>query len=1329
MAHWEAAIAGAALALGWWLGRPSVWVAALASGLCLLAAIWVVPSRAWRSLPSVAAAAAAAGIALATSLAVRKVETRWAEVREELVELARVRLDRELEYVVELARSLAERALSEGSDSSPSSFERMQRLLRDDAPEHGVAVFDLAARPVSWAGRHRVPPEFGSEELWATITPFYAVIRARRQSEERVALGEVLLAADSAVPDGERSLAARFAKATGVGLEFLTPRQAPAFSGDVFDYCLPSCDSVAPPADTLFSVRAVPPTQGERKVALLQSGFRWVGVWTVVLLVVLAATAGPMVRYAVALGLAALLWFTRVGDALGLEAAFSPAWYYRETLGPLSSSAGALLVAGGLVVALAAGLGRLSVRFGSWAKFAGWALAALAPFWLASLVRGITPPAGGVWTGLWVTWQLSVAIATVALLLLAAWLVKSSGDNPRWRRLAVLSWLWGPAVAALGLWLWQPERSWPTWYLALWLPGFVLAVQPRRKLRSLISAGWIVGLAAALLTWSAIVEGRLALASRDAERLGSALDPVAAGLLERFGSVLRREPVPRSAAALYRLWQRTQLARDGYPAVLVSWGPAGQVGARLQLAELDLPYSLLAASARAARERDSISVEALNWVPGVHYVLAVPYRDGSVVTVGIGPRSRAVPVVRLARFLRGEQALDPPYEFTLGELFPEQARPGIEGWRRYGSVVRGERVLQLPGGPRHLHLSVVLGEPWQLAVRGLLLALVDVVLVGVFWLGGELLAGGWEVGSLLRRLGRPRSYRARLAAVLSVFFVAPTLGFAVWTVARLESEAERSARLLTRQTLRDAAVAGRDLGGARGDVDARLEELALWHGADLILYDSGLLSGSSETILAELGLLDRYLPFPVYRSLALEDELEAAHQSEIGGRRTLVSYRKLGVTDGRWTVLAAPRLVEDAELVQELQDLAYSLILVTLLWLALAIWLAGLAARWLARPIHALRNAAEAIGRGAPLPALGRAVPVEFVPVVEGLERMSQDVRSSQAALEAARQRTAGVLKSVATGVVALDAEMRVTMANPRAEELLGTALPEGTSVADRVMGSWEELWVKVSDFLRRGGGEPEALELTVGDRRIRALVASLGDRAGCVVALDDTTELTHAVRVLAWGELARQIAHEIKNSLTPIRLGVQHLARAYRDRRRGFGQTLEKTVQQILAEIERLDSIARAFSRFGAPPAEAGPLAREDVVAVAREAIQLYALGSPRVRVEGEGPVEALTRRDELKEVLVNLVENSRNAGAREIVVVVEPRVGGGAQLSVRDDGSGIAPEDLCRIFEPHFSTRTSGTGLGLAICRRLVHSWGGAIEVESELGKGTVVRLEIPG
>jgi nitrogen fixation/metabolism regulation signal transduction histidine kinase len=230
-----------------------------------------------------------------------------------------------------------------------------------------------------------------------------------------------------------------------------------------------------------------------------------------------------------------------------------------------------------------------------------------------------------------------------------------------------------------------------------------------------------------------------------------------------------------------------------------------------------------------------------------------------------------------------------------------------------------------------------------------------------------------------------------------------------------------------------------------------------------------------------------------------------------------------------------------------------------------------------------------------------------------------------------------------------------------------------------------------------------------------------------CVIALDDATALTRAARVLAWGEMARQVAHEIKNPLTPIRLGIQHLQRIRgKKESRSFDATLNETSERILAEIDRLDGIARAFSRFGAPLSETEqlPLEPVDLAATAREVVQLYDLGArPRFEVRTENgmaappPPPALARKDEVKEVLVNLLENARTADATRVIVQIAD---GGRQLIVSDDGRGIPPEILPRVFEPTFSTTSSGAGLGLAISRRLVESWGGVIVLDSEPAKG---------
>src|SRR5256714_2015703 len=231
---------------------------------------------------------------------------------------------------------------------------------------------------------------------------------------------------------------------------------------------------------------------------------------------------------------------------------------------------------------------------------------------------------------------------------------------------------------------------------------------------------------------------------------------------------------------------------------------------------------------------------------------------------------------------------------------------------------------------------------------------------------------------------------------------------------------------------------------------------------------------------------------------------------------------------------------------------------------------------------------------------------------MSAFERMATDVKRSQTALEEARSRTAQVLANVATGVIAVDEGLRVTMANPRAAELLGAVLAPGDLLPQAASVEWVPVWTAVGDFLRSRGARIAEHEFVVGRRQIRVQLASLGPAPdGCVVALDDATALTRAARVLAWGEMARQVAHEIKNPLTPIRLGIQHLQRA-REKKDGkdFDATLSETAGRILAEIDRLDAIARAFSRFASPPAEPLPPAPLDGYAVAREVVHLYTLG-----------------------------------------------------------------------------------------------------------------------
>ena len=223
--------------------------------------------------------------------------------------------------------------------------------------------------------------------------------------------------------------------------------------------------------------------------------------------------------------------------------------------------------------------------------------------------------------------------------------------------------------------------------------------------------------------------------------------------------------------------------------------------------------------------------------------------------------------------------------------------------------------------------------------------------------------------------------------------------------------------------------------------------------------------------------------------------------------------------------------------------------------------------------------------------------------------------------------------------------------------------------------------------------------------------------------------EVRRAERVIAWGEMARQVAHEIKNPLTPIRLGVQHLRRARSDPRVDFDRVLDENVSRILAEIDRLDKTAQAFTRYATVPEELPPPEDIDVAAILRDVVSLEKMGIGGVEwtLEGaEKPLFAKARKDELRDVLLNMFENARLARARHVRVALS-RMERSAHVEIRDDGAGIARDALPRVFEPHFSTRTTGSGLGLAISRRLIESWGGNIAIASEEGQGARVSITL--
>jgi two-component system nitrogen regulation sensor histidine kinase NtrY len=1320
VSRWVLPLAAFVAVVAEWLRSPALGVMAAALLLALAAFLLLGRRPGIRSWTLRIALAATAGILLSTTLRVDRVVRDWEGERSALVTRASEHLGRELDLSGRWAAELAAQASAACEGARADAFTALAALLPED--ETGVALTLLGSdgAPWAWAGRHPAAPSPTGDSLGIESSRHHLSRVTRRScAHDRTVVVGLLLWGATADPAHGTSLVERFRRETDVALQIWPHDEAPDLP-DVFDYQY----EVDGGTVTLFSLQAIPPDQSETLRLAVRRGGLAVLVSLAVLLAValLAATPGaPRVLLVTAAG-----WFLVRADlgVLSAEPLWSQATFYRAFLGPFSASAGALLAVGLIGVLLAAGLWERRLPRRPLGIAAAGLLAIGAPYLISSLARGITPPAQGVSLSLWLGWELALVAAAGACVALAAALTRGVADAPR----APWTWWLGAAAAIGAAWLgmvvWSPRGGWPDWFPLPWAAALALILwRPAPRWATIVGLGLVAGSAAALATWGAELEGRLQVARRDLGRLGVEVDPLAVPRLTRLASVADEIP-PTTAADLHALWRESGAELEDYPALLSLWSADGRQRTELLLDSVDVPPSLIATLVRDSDPRESTRILPLTRTPGTHLALLHRLPTGDVLVAVLGPRTQLIPRATISRLLDPPPIGPPLYSLSLGV-------PGTEAegdaapfrWVREGWTVTGERILALPGGSRHAHARVDMGRPGHIFVRGALVLTANAAGFALLWLLGGAVLGTFAPRPRWRILAR--AFRVRLAVALAAFFVVPTVGFAAWTFARTRDDAVRRRDLLLAQSLRTVpTVATVGVGGEFAG-ERPVESLA-GTGAEFGIYAEGRLVGVSHPVLADLGVLPALLAPEAFIGLVLGDELERMADAPGPEGRTLrMGYRLLRPSEaGGSAVLAAPRLADVADLAREQEDLALVVLLAALLGAGAALLAAQVAARALAQPVSELRFAALAIGRGEALPAGSLEPPLEFEPVFQSFRRMVADLDAGRSALEAARQRTATVLATVATGVVAVDPEGRVLLANGRARDWLGDDLVEGSPFGAALAQPWDPVRTAVTRAL--DGAKVPPLEFEVGDRRFGAELAPLGDDLGGVVlALTDLTDVARTSRVLAWGEMAQQIAHEIKNPLTPLRLGLQHLHRVRTERPGEFDRTFDETSTRILAEIDRLDTVARAFSRFALPADAASPLEPVDLGRVAEEGLALYRLGDggPAVVVEG-GSATVRARPDELKEVLVNLVENARNAGARTVRIEIAPRV-----LTVRDDGRGIPVADLPRIFEPRFSTTTSGAGLGLSIVKRLVESWGGTISAESREGKGTAVRVTFGG
>ena len=406
------------------------------------------------------------------------------------------------------------------------------------------------------------------------------------------------------------------------------------------------------------------------------------------------------------------------------------------------------------------------------------------------------------------------------------------------------------------------------------------------------------------------------------------------------------------------------------------------------------------------------------------------------------------------------------------------------------------------------------------------------------------------------------------------------------------------------------------------------------------------------------------------------------------------------------------------------------------LLIAASVFAALFFAERLSRPIGRLTGAAQKVGEGA---LDTRVVEEEgndeisqlskyFNQMTQQLEKQRETLLENTEQIELRRRMFDSVLSSVTSGVLGLDAEGKVSFINKSAERLLvgyeilenshlSVAVPEFFPLFERLTQTKNESLQEELKTVQ--AGRLENLLVRVGRRRNEK-----GQLEGYVIAFDDVTDLVSAQRSAAWGDVARRIAHEIKNPLTPIQLSAERIRRKFAPKLSEESDDLERMTDVIVRQTNDLRHIIDEFSKFARLPQP--KKSKEDLIPIVKAAVLLQENGQPNINFVSKIPQNSLVISIDatmISQALTNLLKNAGEAIdtrrdklggtiAGEIHVGVE-QVGDNVQVIIDDNGIGL-PQDRARLFEPYVTTRDKGTGLGLAIVKKIVEEHGGTLSLE---------------
>jgi signal transduction histidine kinase/HAMP domain-containing protein len=508
---------------------------------------------------------------------------------------------------------------------------------------------------------------------------------------------------------------------------------------------------------------------------------------------------------------------------------------------------------------------------------------------------------------------------------------------------------------------------------------------------------------------------------------------------------------------------------------------------------------------------------------------------------------------------------------------------------------------------------------------------------------------------------------------------------------------------------------------------------------DVTFYYNNYLLASSNRELYSAGLLPEQMPGKTYVDLFLKGQKYSISEASIGSFRFLNVSGRIYTGRYREEVMTIPFLIDERSVQEELAELREYMMLVGAGLVLLAVLLGYLLANRFSQPVEVLIKGTGEMSRGNLQYRIQEKYRDEFRQLVSSFNAMAASLADQQTALERRRAYIENILNNITTAVVSMDSTISVATYNPAAVSLFRMPTPYTGTLEGLIPDSPE--WAGVANAIRQFILNREKFSLREVSvrhaqqemflRMVYVPLFSDGRWNGAVLLVEDITEIIRSNRLSAWAEMARRVAHEVKNPLTPIQLSIEHLVRVYYDHSENFSEVLRECSDAILKQVKTLRRLVSDFSQYGRPAV----LNRKevDLESFLKELISHYRFPEGigvEAQIENDLPVVKIDE-DKIRGALMNIIENGLQAmnGSGKIVLRADRNEDSLVRIQIQDTGRGVPQEILPRLFEPYFSTKSGGTGLGLAIARKNIEDHGGKIAVESTEGKGTTVTILLPG